>query len=105
MRIGMRRKASFAVNSELLTRKATQRIARARIQTMAGIFAEDPLGSSPVGVWYFDWVELSCDFVNKRQDYKFIVLSFSGHQGLQRPRKTAANQRHRPEPVLFAMRR
>ena len=34
----MRRKASFAVNSELLT----QRIARARVQTTAGSLAEDP---------------------------------------------------------------
>ncbi|MEJ5128034.1 GFA family protein [Comamonas sp. MYb21] len=38
----MSRKASFAVNSELLTRKTTQRIARARVQTTAGSFAEDP---------------------------------------------------------------
>jgi hypothetical protein len=99
MRIGMRRKASFAVNSELLTRKATQRIARARIQTMAGIFAEDPLGSSPVGIWFYTLVKRGSDFVNKRQDYKFIVLSSCGHLGKQLTRKTAENQRHRPEPV------
>ena len=32
-RIGMRRKAFFTVNSGLLTSKATQRIARDRVQT------------------------------------------------------------------------
>ena len=42
VRIGMSRKASFDGKLSLLPRMTMQRIARARVQTTAGSFAEDP---------------------------------------------------------------
>lgn len=43
----MSRKAPFAVNSALFTRRTTQRIARAGVQTTARSFAADPYGLLP----------------------------------------------------------